>query len=214
MLSVCLSLHTCGHRAQEAVWSPQDCDAAWKPDHHGCSSRSLRPGRHGEQTSEVAMFNSSQNALVFLKHLPFKLKEKWRKLHLSILSACKAALLPVVLQISEVLEMRWKRSCRLQCQQFCRWRCPCQLVGLSVLFSLAHSSAKIQHLLGSSQHLYGLCSSQFVSGWGTQPLMLGVLWQPFLLWPDPCSTDVFGISVASLLWHMGPVPAPWERTTW
>lgn len=87
-------------RAWEAVWCPQGCDAACKPEHHGCSSRSLRPGRYGVQTSEVATFNSSQNALVFLKHLPFKLK--WKKLHLPILPACKAALLPVALQISGV----------------------------------------------------------------------------------------------------------------
>lgn len=107
LLLFCVWVCTHVDWAREALWSPQGCDAACKPDHLGCSSS--RPGRYGEQ----AMFNSSQNALVFLKHLPFKLKEKQRKLHLSILPACKAAPLLVALQISGVLEMRWKRSCKL-----------------------------------------------------------------------------------------------------
>lgn len=193
--------------AQEALWSPQGCDAACKPDHLGC--RSSRPARYGEQ----AMFNSSQNALIFLKHLPFKLKEKWRNFispsyqPAKQLTPCGSAniwgvgnemekklqvAVPMLLQVKMLLPVAGF-VCAIQPGLFhCQnpapaWLCPAPVWPL----------------------LFPVCirvGDTALNAWGFVTAIPAVA-RPLQHW-------FFFISVASLLWHIRPVPAAWERMTW
>lgn len=122
------------------------------------SSRNSTPERHGGQAREVSMFYSLWNALVFLEHLLLlKPKEKWRGLGLSIIPVQLCSLW--LCKYLGCWNPDGQEAAGHSADAFAGVRCPLQVLGLPVPFSLACSPVKIQHPPGSSLHLYGFYSS-------------------------------------------------------